>query len=259
MSNLEDYTAKLPVLQAIPKDQIVTPGSIPVDVYIQEAENLFNWVQKDQAALTASGLLWDIVTDLPIRCGALREAESRWNSRRFTRKEAAQQWADESPAAYDLRAEILHAFRFAYRDDSRLLKKVSDIADGYGHADMLQDLNDLSRLGIENPDPLTGINFDVTLLDSAAAKADTLASLYAVVTGDRAEYDEAKKVRDQAYTHVKETVDELYGFGQYVFWRDEDRLHGYSSNYLRRMRKKAASTPEEPAAEPPAAGDAPAQ
>ena len=40
MSNLEDYNQKLCQLAAIPADQIKSPSSIPVDIYIQEAENL---------------------------------------------------------------------------------------------------------------------------------------------------------------------------------------------------------------------------
>jgi hypothetical protein len=39
---------------------------------------------------------------------------------------------------------------------------VSAITDGSGHADMIQDLNDIAVLGRENPDPLTAIGFDLT-------------------------------------------------------------------------------------------------
>ncbi len=253
MSTKEDYDAKIGFITAIDDNQIKTPTNIPVDNYVQESENLYHWCKKDQVALTGKGMSWDIVTDLPLRCGALREAESVWNLHRFSREDAAKQWAEDSPEAYDLRNELLHEFRFAYRNDADLSKKVNNIADGAGHADMLQDLNDLSLLGKKNPDPLTAISFDMTLLDAAAQKADELAALYAIVTGDRSEYNEAKKIRDKAYTYLKESVDEIFGYGQYLFWQDEDRKQGYRSNYLRRKklrREAAASTSDSSSPDP---------
>ncbi|NIM11575.1 MAG: hypothetical protein GTO45_05730 [Candidatus Aminicenantes bacterium] len=246
MSTKEDYDAKVAIITAIGDDQVKVPNNIPVDVYIQEAENLYHWCQEDQAELTAKGFDWLLADDLPVRSGALREAESLWNLERFTREEAARQWAEESPAAYELRNQLLHDFRFAFRNDTDLSGKVSDIAEGSSHADMLQDLNDLSVLGKENLDLLAAINFDVSLLDQAAQVADEKAVLLAVATGERIEYSEAKKIRDQAYTHLKEAVDEIYSYGQYVFWHDDDRLKGYRSNYLRRKRTKKSPEPTTP-------------
>ncbi|WP_372935386.1 hypothetical protein [Mariniphaga sediminis] len=59
-------------------------------------------------------------------------------------------------------------------DGARALSAVA-ITDGSGHADLIQDLNDIAVLGRENPDPLTSIGFDLTQLDLAATRADELA------------------------------------------------------------------------------------
>lgn len=238
MSTKEDYDAKINEIMAIEDSEIKTPISIPVDAYVQETENLFHWCQDDQEALTGKGMSWDLVTDLPARSGALREAESVWNTKRFTRQDAEKKWAEDSPGAYDLRDELLHEFRFAFRNDPVLLRKVNDINEGDSHADMIQDLNDLSVLGKTNFDLLTAIGLDMTVLDTAADKANEMASLYAEVTGDRIEYNAAKKIRDKAFTYLKQAVDEIYRFGQYVFWRNDERRKGYRSNYLRRKRRK---------------------
>jgi hypothetical protein len=40
-----------------------------------------------------------------------------------------------------------------------------------------------------------------------------------------------KKVRDKAFTYMKEAVDEIRIHGQYVFWKDEQRFKGYVSRY----------------------------
>ncbi|MCP5046992.1 MAG: hypothetical protein GY940_07450 [bacterium] len=241
MSTNEEYVAKLPVIQAIPLDNIRVPNNIPVDIYLQESEALNHWCQDDKDALIAKGLAWELVDDIPVRSGALRESESKWNLDRFSRQEAAEKWAVDSPDAYQLRNSIIHDMRFAYYGNRKLAKKVSDIADGYGHPDMIQDLNDLSVLGKANPDPLTAIGFDLILLDQAAQTADHLASLYAVVTGDRAEYTESKMIRDQAFTHLKEAVDEIRRVGQYLYWHAEHRKSGYRSAYLNRKNQDTAA------------------
>ena len=92
MNNTEDYDKKLEEIKAIREDQIKTPNNIPVDVYIQEANNLYQWCLDDKETLTDLGLNWEFVTDLPARASALKEAESRWNKQRFARKDSAKKW-----------------------------------------------------------------------------------------------------------------------------------------------------------------------
>jgi len=48
-------------------------------------------------------------------------------------------------------------------------------------------------------------------------------------------------VRDQAYTHLKQAVDAVRACGQYLFWRNDERLKGYASRYLRKVRAGAKS------------------
>ena len=88
MSCLEDYNTKLEVIKAIPDDQIKNPNLMPIRIYIQESENLFEWCQYDKDELTAKKLDWTLVEDLPVRCGALSEAESIWGKERYNREEA---------------------------------------------------------------------------------------------------------------------------------------------------------------------------
>jgi hypothetical protein len=85
---------------------------------------------------------------------------------------------------------------------------------------------------------LTNIGFDLTLLDLAAQKADELDAKFAAASFDREDYLEAKKIRHQAFTHLKEAVDFIREYGRYVFWRNPYRLKGYRSNYLRSLRQR---------------------
>ncbi len=244
MSNLEDYNEKLEEIKGIPDGDIKSPTSIPVDVFLQEAENLYHWCQEDKNDLAAKGLDWELVNDVPARCGALREAQSMWITTRFSHEEAERQWVEQSPLAYDMRNELLHDFRFAYRKQPDLLGRVNTIAEGYGHADMIQDLNDLSVLGRDNPEPLQSINYEMTLLDKAADLADEMSDLLGATTSERAECSEAIRIRDRAFSLLKLAVDEVREFGQYVFWRNEARFKGYGSDYLRKTRRKSENNKE---------------
>lgn len=245
MANNEDYNAKLDVIKAIPNDEIQTP-SMPVDAYLQEAENLKHWSTQDAAKLAVVGITQEMIDDLSVRAGALREAQSLWMKDRYSMEEAQREWKLLSPEAYDLRDELIRDLRFAYRKDPVLLGRVSAIADGYGDDDMIQDLNDLSVLGKANPEPLTVIGIEITKLDNAGTKSDEMAELLATANGDKAEQNESKLIRDKAYTHLKELVDETREAGKYVFWKDEIRYRGYTSEYWRKTHRKSKNDSEEP-------------
>jgi len=161
--------------------------------------------------------------------------------------EAQREWKLLSPEAYDLRDELIHDYRFAYRKDPVLLGRVSAITDGSGDDDMIQDLNDLSVLGKANQEPLTAIGFDASKLDTAGTKSDEMAELLATANGDKAEQNESKMIRDKAYTHLKELVDEIREAGKYIFWKDEIRYRGYTSEYWRKTHRKSKNDSEESA------------
>ncbi|SHF94614.1 hypothetical protein SAMN05444274_11453 [Mariniphaga anaerophila] len=240
MSNLEDYNARLSDIQAIPDEETREPG-IPVDVFLQEAENLHYWSLDDAAALAVVGITTDTINDLPVRAGACREAQSIWNKDYRSQQEAQKQWAEQAPEAYAFRDDLLASLRFAYRKDDALLSRVNAISEGSSHADMIQDLNDISVLGREYPAPLTAIGFDLAQLDLAATRADELADLLAEANGDKSDPNYSKTIRDKAYTHLKALVDEIREAGKYVFRKDKNRLKGYSSEYWRKQNRKTSN------------------
>ncbi|HZJ35832.1 MAG TPA: hypothetical protein VFD29_04330 [Gillisia sp.] len=241
MANTEDYNAKLAEIMAIPVEEVQEP-TLPVDVFLQEAENLHHWGMDDADALKVVGITMAMIKDLPVRAGACRESQSIWNKDYRSQQEAQKLWAEQSPLAYDLRNDLLQTMRFAYRKDPVLLSRVSAITDGSGHADMIQDLNDIAVLGRENTEPLAAIAFDITQLELAATRADELADLLAEANGDKADHNESKVIRDKAYTHLKKLVDEIREAGKYVFRNDKNRVKGYSSQYWRKLYRKNKDT-----------------
>jgi hypothetical protein len=237
MADIDDYNAKLPVITAIAEKDLKSP-SMPVKVYLHEAEFLHEWAQDDKEALTKAKLDWDLVMDIPARAGALRHADAVWYQKRFSQVQAEKEWDANSEEGYELRNILLHDFRHAYDGDDSLLARVSGIADGYGHADMIHDLSQLAVLGRAHNEPLVAIGFDQAKLDKANAFSDALASLLAKAEVDKATSIRTLVIRDQAYTHLKEAVDAVRKKGQYVFWRNATRVTGYASDYHRRGASK---------------------
>ena len=236
MSYIEDYNRKIEAIKAIPDDQIKSPKNTPTGIYGQESLYLYHWCQDDKEELTSKGLDWKVVEDIPIRCGALYEAELKWHQAQSLRRKAEKIWVRESLKGYALRKELIHHFNFAFRHDSSLIERVREIAKKSTHDGMIDGLYDLSALGWDNQDLLKKIGFDLTLLDLAAKKSDELATKNAAASYDRKDYLKAKTIRNQAYTHLKEAVDLIRECGKFVFCRNADRLKGYRSNHLRKSK-----------------------
>jgi len=247
MSNKDDYLARISFIEAIPSTDMRSPN-MPVDVFLQEAENMYQWCQPDKEQLVAAGLDWNLVLDLPGRAGALREAQSTWFSARFSRETTEKEWNEKSPLAYDLRDQVLRALRYAFRQQADLLARVGAISEGRGHADMIQDLNDLAVLGKANPEPLAKINFDMALLDTAADTAKAMADLLSRSNTERSDSSQERIIRDKAFTYLRQVVEELRACAQYVFWRNEERLKGYASRHFKARRSATPAAPAAPAA-----------
>lgn len=224
------YEQLLPQLEAMGADRIKQPN-MPIDTFLQEASDLEVWMQEDLPKLTAVGVSQATIDALPVRTGALRYAQSEWTRERNSKEEATRQWEAQSSEALDLKNELEHAFRFAFRKHPDLLSKVHEIEDGTGHADLVQDLSDLSVLGKANEALLQSINFSTEKLDDSASISEGLSKVLAAMNGERMENSAGKTLRDKAYTLLKETVDEIRQAGKYALWKDPERLKGYKSMY----------------------------
>lgn len=245
-SQSDALAAKLEIIQAIVKAAVKYP-SLPMDTYFQEAQYLYKWCLPDKSALTAAGLDWALVEDLPVRIDAAGEAQSIWHNVMFGREEAQKKWAALSPAGYELRDELLHFMRYAYRKHPDMHTRVDSVAEGSSDADMIQDLNDLAVIGRNNLDPLIAVGFDPTKLDEVASKSNELGELRADASVDKGADREKKLLRDKSYTHLKQAVDAIRECGQFVFWKNEDRAKGYASEYMRQARKASKKSDSQPA------------
>jgi len=211
--------------------------TIPVTVALQEAENLINWVKKDRDMLVHGGLDWTLVDDLPIRLDALRVSQANWKKEYKTYQDCQEEWKGASPSAHNLRDELVHFLYHALYQFPGEYAKVRRIDEGTTNADLVQDLIELSVLGKDHSEKLQSIGLDVTLLDTARAKSFELGELLGKVNGALTETSPILILRNKAYNHMKEAMDEIRRVGQFVFWRNESRLSGYVSQYSRKLNE----------------------
>ena len=237
MFKTDDYETMRAEIEAIANKDIKHPH-MPVGIFLQEAEDLHLWATADKAALTAVGMDWSLVEKLPQWIDTARWAQSQWNSARLTEEDAQTEYSARSSEAYELHDQLLHAMLFAYRKHPNLMATIRAISKGTGDADMFQDLSDLAAHGKNNPEPLTAINLDMTLLDKAATLSDSLATLLAAAHSESAMDKQFKLNRDKSYTLAKRAVDEIREYGRYVFRRDPARRVGYASDYHRNQNRQ---------------------
>ena len=220
-------------LLSIKKDDVKDPN-MPVAIFVQEAEDLEAWATTDRIRLQKRGLDPALLDSLGIRAGALRYQQGIWQADTDTRNNALEAWKNESPAGYDLRTVLFHDLRFAFRENPKLLRRVDEIEEGSGHADMIQDLASLAQLAGKNPALLTAINFETEKLDTAKSLAKTLGDLLALNNKDKKEDSKVKDMRDRCFVYLKAAVDTIREYGKYEFWREPERLKGYASDYNRK-------------------------
>ena len=238
----ENYELLLSSIEAIEDAATKTPN-MPVDVYIQEASDLMIWSQKDKGTLSKVGVSKTTFDAISKQIDALQYIQSMWMEDRNSQEEARQEWEERSPHAFELKNELEHTYRFAFRMRPDLLAKVHLIEDGRGRVDMIQDLSHLAVLGKANQPLLKAIGYPAAKLDLAAKLAVELKVLLAKANGEKEESNSVKLLRDKAYTLLKKSVDEIREAGKFVFWKESKRLKGYKSKYFRnRVSDKVEET-----------------
>tara|TARA_R110001583_G_scaffold12056_7_gene53769 strand:+ start:130 stop:846 length:717 start_codon:yes stop_codon:yes gene_type:complete len=231
MSDKENYEALKPTYEVKPQE-IVKQPNMPIDIAVNEAMDTHYNAKQDSDKLATTDIDISLIEDLPVRAGGLKYAQFLWDQVYKDTSTAEEEWKTLSPIAYDLRDELLHVFRYAYRKDEKLMVLVGRIAEGSGHADLVMDLGSLAMLGKNNPAPLQAVNLDITKLDRASELSEQCNELLGRVHGARTADDQTEKdMRDRAFTHLKQAVDTIREAGKFLFWKDEERVLLYGSRY----------------------------
>ena len=239
MDVIDHYSAKLSVITSIPDDRIMEPTNIPISVYIQEAEDLFTWCKPDKEKFIANGLQWSLVEDLPARIDTLREAQARWENSDLSDMEIERIWDEKLPEAQELRKDLIRSLKFVFYKDNSRLDKIEKFSDGGSHAAMIQSLRGMVIFSRENIEALKAGNFDVSKIERAEVLSHELGSILSEIHSIRANCSGSKKIRNQAYTHLKEATTEVKRHADFLLLKDQGRLKGYTSTYTRKRYQKS--------------------
>ncbi|MBN1111645.1 MAG: hypothetical protein JXA53_01875 [Bacteroidales bacterium] len=237
MNYSEVYLQMLEKFKAISMEDIVTIG-IPVDIVASEARTLHFWSTNDKDILISKGMKAESIDDLLNASDALLTAESIWKNEIESGDTYSQEWKQKSPAAFDLREELIHIYKYAFRNEPNLLKLVAEIQDGISNSNLIEDLHGLCLIGQKNSSLLTPVNADISLVTKAGTMATEMGNLLAKANSERNSTSESKINRDKAYTFVKRLTEEVRECGKFAFWKDETRLKGYRSDYSRKLYLK---------------------
>ena len=220
------------------QDEIISP-TIPVDITIGEAGQLHQYAIEDKEQLLAKGLSENAIQELIPRAKFLQTKQSAWIAVYQSALTSTQQWEAKIDEAKLLQRELKYDFQFGYRNHPDILNKLKNIVEGKGNMDLIQDLSDYSAFAKQYPEPLSAIFFDTSKTERAKQISLDLVDLMNKVDGVKNSKNRPEKImRDRAYTHLKQLVDEIRDYGKYVFWNDEEKQKRYSSEYIRDKNKK---------------------
>ena len=142
MSALE---ALRPKLDEMEPDEIRAPDQ-PTEVYFQETTDVLTHIAEHQLAgmLVDEGLEQETLDAVPQALAAAQEAQSLWAMAYEKEKPVDQKTAEEK--GFALRTKVAKKARFALRKNKAGLAVLSQILEGEGIADLVQDLDDLGML-----------------------------------------------------------------------------------------------------------------
>ncbi len=232
MSDQQNLLDHLEEIKAVSEEKVVY-CDMPYKVFIDEAETLHTRASIDLPRLVVFNFNAEKLDRLLGVSGALRTAQSNWESQKTDKQKAIAAWENEAPEMYQFRDDVIDHMEFAYRSNADLLNRLGEIKEGTSRADAVQDLASLAVLGRENSELLTAKNFDLQNLDKLSDMADRMGSLLGDINGRMYFEDDIKLVRDKAYTLCKEVVDEVRSYGKFVFRKNIEKRKAYASKYSR--------------------------
>lgn len=231
MSNSDFSPEELDMLHAIPVNEVKYP-SMPIAVYIQEAYDLYTFSKDHLPQLLAAGLSPGLHESLAARVDLCIKAQSAWASDQATNPAKA-----ELEEARQFMAELIRLYRYGLRQQPQHLKRIRRIANQRSNAALFQNLLTMAIIGEEDRELFLPPGLDPALPARARYLSDYLPALYAEYTNKQKSKSDSRRLRDRAFTLLKQAVDELRICGRYLF-ADNPRLYkGYCSDF---MKKKAS-------------------
>ena len=235
-----------PLALALPASAVRSP-EMPIDKFIAEGRGYVVAGREQQDALFAIGMPEDLIDLFDWRLSGLQAAEEFWGrTRNKGRNESGLAIIQD---AYDLRGEALAMSDLALRNSLDGQRRLANIREGEGLADLVADLFDLSLLIRDAEELYRAIKVETTEWSDRLAR--TAKSLQDMQSKEHAEKTLSidKELRDRFYTLCIEPLREMRAFAAYAFRKDKSTKNLrfiFSSAYQRdanhRRSKNTAPT-----------------
>jgi hypothetical protein len=235
-----------PTLTTLDAADVHAPAGMPIATILAEADDLAVLTRKDQIRQRLLGVGIDParLDLLPVAVGACRQAQAQWVQARYGTRTQAD--LELIARADELRSNGLRAGRWNLRRDRRARATLDMITEGDDQDDLVQDLHELASLVDGNLAAFASDqSFDAsTFIDEALQLAQQLSTANAEYAA-RMSPDQAKDLRDRAFTLLDDLVGELREAGRYAYHDDKAMRRKFTSAYWRRHNQG------EPLSDPP--------
>ena len=227
------------------------PLNLPVHVLVNQDRSMVNTLLIDEQAL-ATLSTFSITKQRLIEhmrwLDLLAHAQGKWHA--VYTSSHNRELNEVIERGYEHRAHGAGPARYHLSRDPQAIEALDRIQDGEGHDDMAQDLLSLAALIERHEAAFEGDpTFDAKdYITQARALYDTLSDAR-TDAHDEAARAEIKRRRDQLYTLVARTSDEIRDAGRYAFRDDDERGLVFRNAYRSRTRSKKtreATSPDTP-------------
>ena len=222
-------------IQSVPREEIIVP-TIPIAIYLQEAENLASWAADDLDQLSKVSINSTHIEDLKDRIEACRIFQTKWLNLKKIKPKEQKLWEDSRQQAIRIRDRFIPIYRYAFRNENSAIKDLKSINKKNKTADLVATLLYLCRIGNTYSELLEMVSFDFKQLEAAKELAYKLKNQRAVYVTSIPQRDKIKTLRDQSYTYLKLLADEIREAGKFVFANKKERLQGYRIAYFSKKR-----------------------
>ncbi|WP_421919251.1 hypothetical protein [Marinifilum sp.] len=228
-------------IKSISKKQIITP-TIPIAIYLQEAENLAVWAKDDMDQLSKVGITSTQIEDVKERIEACRLLQTEWMKLKKIKPEKQALLEENKQLAIEMRHELIFIYKYAFRNEEQALKVLKQVKKKNKTADLVATMFDLIRIGNTHTKLLEKISFEFNQLDDANKLAFKLQKQHSIFVASTPDKVKVKFLRDQSYTYLKLLLDEIKNAGKYVFAKNKERLSGYHSMYYKNKKSLINNT-----------------
>ncbi len=236
ISNKESYNELYHTFIALPVREHLLMN-IPLEEIVAEGETLIVVSRQDRDKFVGAGMNPEYIDTLQARVCAFDYIASYYNELLDQENKAGNEWLEKSTRAYALKQRLLFVLGVAFWNDPALLKHVKEIEESREIGDIHTDLLAIYLLGNRRSDLRQANNFDFAEMDKAKALQVELSDILARIIIIQDKLMEVRKIRDCAYTYLKQATNEIKEFGQFICNDNPYRKKVYVSDFWQRLFK----------------------